>query len=255
MLGLGVPTLTPTQGNRALQVLGAGASLAGFMVDAGPATSDQLVDVQGDGAVLHDVYVRVGGAEPGRTKVAVRVTASHVVLDNTWIWRADHGAGVGWDQNTAATGLRVLGSDVTAYGLFVEHFQGKQVQWEGADGGVYMFQSELPYDVPSQAAWGAQGKPAIAFTRGADGFEGVGLGAYSFFNQGVDIHARRAFQVPAIADVDLRYVFTVFLNGSGGIDHVVNSKGGPVSATNSGTPSFLVDYPAPVVSRARRGAP
>jgi len=46
----------------------------------------------------------------------------------TAIWsaaaqRADHGAGVGWKVNTADTGVVVNGDNVTATGLFVEHFQ------------------------------------------------------------------------------------------------------------------------------------
>ena len=34
-----------------------------------------------------------------------------------------------------------------------EHFQQNQVVWNGNGGRVYFYQSELPYDPPSQAAW------------------------------------------------------------------------------------------------------
>jgi hypothetical protein len=45
-----------------------------------------------DPSVLSDVFCRVGG--PGslkvRASVMVHVAASHVILDNLWLWRADH---------------------------------------------------------------------------------------------------------------------------------------------------------------------
>jgi len=43
----------------------------------------------------------------------------------------DHGAGVGWTRNTADTGLEVTGDNVTATGLFVEHYQKNEVIWSG----------------------------------------------------------------------------------------------------------------------------
>jgi len=39
------------------------------------------------------------------------------------------------------------------YGLAVEHFQKDQTVWNGNFGRVYFYQSETPYDVPSQAEW------------------------------------------------------------------------------------------------------
>ena len=70
-----------------------------------------------------------------------------------WLWRADHGAGVGWSVNTADTGLVVNGNDVTMYGLFVEHFQKYQTIWNGERGRTYFYQNEFPYEMPNQAAW------------------------------------------------------------------------------------------------------
>merc|ERR1719399_2217110 len=47
---------------------------------------------ESDPSVLSDVFCRVGG--PGsltvRASVMVHVAASHVILDNLWLWRADH---------------------------------------------------------------------------------------------------------------------------------------------------------------------
>ena len=47
----------------------------------------------------------------------------------------------------------VNGDNVTAFGLFVEHYQKYQVIWNGENGQVIFFQNEMPYDPPSQAAW------------------------------------------------------------------------------------------------------
>jgi hypothetical protein len=57
----------------------------------------------------------------------------------------------------------------------------------------------------------------------------------------VDIHATTAFSVPT-SGIALHDVFTRFLNGSGGIDHVVNDTGAAVNAANPG-PSDVVSYP------------
>ena len=61
--------------------------------------------------------------------------------------------GVGWTVNTADTGVVVNGDDVTATGLFAEHYQKYNVIWNGERGQTIFFQNELPYDAPDQAAW------------------------------------------------------------------------------------------------------
>ena len=258
VLGLGFPTLVPQQGTSALNVLSAyGNRIAGVIVDAGPVSSRTLVNVGLPGplgrgraknpTVLSDVFFRIGGAREGRATTSLVVNSSHVVLDDLWAWRADHGTGVGWTVNTADTGVVVNGDDVTAYGLFVEHYQKTEVSWRGRRGTVVMFQNEMPYDPPSQADWqqstSSLGYPAFEVTRTGKGFTGYGMGSYSFFNQGVDIHSSTAFRVPTTG-VALHSLLTVFLNGSGGIDSVVNGTGGAVDAgTGSGVPSQVVSYP------------
>ena len=87
-----------------------------------------------------------------------------MILDDIWAWRADHGTGVGWTSNTAGTGVIVNGDDVTATGLFVEHYQKTEVVWNGERGRTVFFQNEMPYDVPSQAAWSHDG---------VDGYRGL----------------------------------------------------------------------------------
>jgi hypothetical protein len=61
-------------------------------------------------------------------------------------------------------------------------------------------------------------------------------------NQGVPIHATAALEVPNTRHVQLHDVLTRFLNGSGGIDHVVNDTGVPVNQSQPG-PSDDVSYP------------
>ena len=257
VLGLGFATLVPQRGTSALTVLPSyGVRVAGLIVDAGPVNSRSLVDIglpgpfdrgrASDPNVLSDVFFRIGGATAGRATTAMDVNSSYTVLDDIWSWRADHGSGVGWTVNTADTGLVVNGDNVTAYGLFVEHYQKTEVIWRGAHGTVVMFQNENPYDPPSQAAWQESptrpGYPALEVTRSGRGFSGYGLGSYSFFNQGVDIHNAAAFRTPT-SGVNLQSLLTVFLNGMGGIDSVVNGVGGSVSSANPDAPSTIVSYP------------
>ena len=120
------------------------------------------------------------------------VNSSNVILDDIWAWRADHGTGVGWTANTADTGLIVNGDNVTAYGLFVEHYQKTEVIWNGQGGTDIFFQNEMPYDPPSQAAWMASPRPTAtrrSWSPKVKTFQGYGMGSYSFFDLGVAIHA------------------------------------------------------------------
>ena len=87
--------------------------------------------------------------------------------------------------NTADTGVVVNGDDVIATGLFVEHYQKYNVIWNGENGKTIMFQNELPYDPPNQAAWQHDGVLGWAAYKVADSVrthEGWGLGSYCFFN-------------------------------------------------------------------------
>ena len=87
-----------------------------------------------DPTSLHDVFFRIGGATPGKATTTLIVNSDNVLLDHIWAWRADHGNGVGWTVNTADTGVIVNGDNVTAYGLFVEHYQKYELIWNGENG-------------------------------------------------------------------------------------------------------------------------
>ncbi len=109
--------------------------------------------VTADPSALFDIFFRIGGATPGRASSALIIESDNVILDDIWAWRADHGAGVGWTSNTADSGLIVNGDNVTAYGLFIEHFQKSEVIWNGNHGTDVFLKNEMPFDPPSQAAW------------------------------------------------------------------------------------------------------
>jgi len=262
VLGLGFPTLVPNNGVASMMVTRAkGMLISGIIFDAGPTNSPVLLQVgngharsdneASDPTALHDVFFRIGGATPGKATTALVVNSDNVILDDIWSWRADHGNGVGWTVNTADTGLVVNGDNVTAYGLFVEHYQKYNVVWNGNGGTDVFFQNELPYDVPNQAAWmeapGVDGYAAFKVGSNVTSFHGYGMGSYSFFNQGVNIYAAHAFEVPTtLAAGSLRDLLTIFLdpaNGSGGILHVVNDTGGSSTIANPGTPVAVVNYP------------
>jgi len=53
-------------------------------------------------------------------------------------------------------GVTINGGDVTATGLFVEHFQKDDVVWNGERRQTVFFQNELPYDAPDQTSWSAR---------------------------------------------------------------------------------------------------
>ena len=262
VLGLGIPTLIPRHGGVAMNVAGArGVLLSGLLFDAGAARSPVLLQIgsrdgqnesdDGDPSALQDVFFRIGGAAPGKATASLVVNSDNVILDDIWAWRADHGNGVGWTVNTADTGVVVNGDNVTAYGLFVEHYQKYEVIWNGDGGNVVFFQNEMPYDPPSQAAWmeapGVDGWAAFKVSSEVERFTGYGMGSYSFFNLHVNIYAAHAFEVPDILPPSsLHDLLTIFLdakNGSGGILHVVNDTGGSSTIANPDVVVPVVSYP------------
>ena len=51
---------------------------------------------------------------------------------------------MGWTTNTGRNGVIINGDNVTATGLFVEHYQEYNVIWNGENGRNVFFQNELP---------------------------------------------------------------------------------------------------------------
>jgi hypothetical protein len=73
------------------------------------------------------------------------------------------------------------------------------------------------------------------------------MGSYSFFNQGIDIYAAHAFEVPvSLPAGSMHDLLTIFLDakhGKGGILHVINDAGGSSTIANPDTPVTVVSYP------------
>jgi hypothetical protein len=260
--GLGMATLTASNGNSVLTTADVtGIDISGLIVDAGPVNSPVLMQIgskngnngvphnqASDPTALQDVFFRVGGPHIGRATVALEVNRDSTILDDLWIWRADHGVAgsVGWTVNTADTGLVVNGDHVTATGLFVEHFQKYNVIWNGNGGEVIFFQNELPYDPPTQADYehdGVLGYAAFKVADDVQSFQGYGMGSYIFTNVNPNIHVSHAFEVPDTPGVQMHDLLTINLSGPGTIDHVINDTGGPVSSANPDVASQVVSYP------------
>ncbi|GAB3136022.1 chitobiase/beta-hexosaminidase C-terminal domain-containing protein [Amycolatopsis stemonae] len=257
ILGIGYPTLVPDNGVNAMNVSDVdGVRLKGLLFDAGTTNSQALLTVGQSGSsashasnptTVQDVFFRIGGEIAGKATNSLVVNSADTIIDHIWAWRADHGnAGtVGWTTNTADTGLVVNGANVTATGLFVEHYQKYQVIWNGQGGKTIFFQNEMPYDVPDQASWNAPSGVAgyAAYKVGANvtSHEAWGLGSYCFFDTNPAVSSYHAFEVPNTSGVKFHSLLTVSLNYRGTITHVINDTGG---VTPSGTvPVNVVNYP------------
>ncbi|MFD7411960.1 discoidin domain-containing protein [Kitasatospora purpeofusca] len=255
VLGLGLATVVPDNGVTAIRVADVdGVRLAGLLVDAGPVNSSVLVQIGPDNAAadhaanpttLQDVFVRVGGAGAGSATAGVVVNSDDVIVDHTWIWRADHGAGVGWTVNPADYGLLVRGDDVLTTGLFVEHFKKYDVQWSGERGRTIFYQNEIAYDAPNQAAvqnGATKGWAAYKVDDNVTTHEGWGLGSYCYFNVDPSIRMDHGFEAPVRSGVRFHGLSVVSLGGNGQYEHVINGTGGATSGTST-TPSTVTSFP------------
>jgi hypothetical protein len=262
VLGLGMATLTAVNGAVPMTVADVqGVDIAGLTFDAGTVNSPTLLrigsgqDTGGphtataeDPTTLQDVFFRVGGPHIGKATISLEVNSDHTILDDVWAWRADHGVpgSVGWTVNTADTGVVVNGDDVTATGLFVEHYQQYNVIWNGERGRTVFFQNELPYDAPNQAAWQHDGVNGYAAYKVADTVqthEAWGLGSYIFTNVDPTLHATQSFEVPKTPGVVMHDLTTVALNKDAGtIDHIINGQGPTATGANSGQSETVTTY-------------
>ncbi len=242
VLGLGFPTLVADAGQPVLRLADVdGLRVGGVILDAGPLASPTLLEAGPAGSsasharapsVLSDIFCRAGGATAGSTDAFVTLNSRHVIGDNFWLWRADHGKGAGWSSSRNANGLIVNGDDVTLYGLFVEHTQGYQTEWNGNGGRVFFYQSEMPYDPPSQADWAHDGRSGYASYRVAPAVtthEAWGLGVYCVFYK-APVVADSAIEAPVAPGIRFHHMVTLWLNGrpGSGIRHIINDRGDPV---------------------------
>ena len=254
VLGIGLATLMADQGTSCMEVSDVdGVILAGILFDAGENESKSLLQLGTDGSnkgetptCLSDLFFRVGGNEgyTAKTENCVVIDQNQVIGDNFWVWRADHGDNVAWDLNTAKNGIIVNGNDVTIYALMVEHFQEYQTIWNGENGRVYFYQSEIPYDVPSQDVWMSHdgtvnGYASYKVSDQVKNHEAWGLGIYSFHRDAqVDLFS--AMEVPNQKGVKIHQVCAIMITGNPGISHVINDQGDECKV--AGDRKIIVEY-------------
>lgn len=245
VMGLGYATLVPQAAIPSMIISDVnGVKVSGLIFDAGPAQSPVLLQVgtnqspvnhSQDPIFIYDISMRVGGATPGTAATCLQINANDTVVDNLWAWRADHGNGVGWTQNACNNGVIVNGDRVTIYGLFVEHHQQYQTLWNGNWGRLYFYQSELPYDPPSQAAWSTNGEPGYPSYKVADSVtshQAYGLGIYAVFIDSTNISCFDAIETPTNSEqVNIHDMINVYIagdtttNGVSALDHIINGTG------------------------------
>lgn len=265
VLGMGHATLTATKGSTPLTLTDvSGIVVAGLTIDAGTVRSRALVQIgkrpghyrsnqldPNNPTTLADVYFRVGGPHIGKVNVALEVNSDNVLIDHTWVWRADHGVeGFSgdterWNTNIGYNGVIINGDNVTATGLFVEHFQRYNTIWNGENGTTILYQNELPYDPPTQKAWmhdGVEGWAAYKVAENVTTHTLYGGGVYVFNQNNPSIHTENGFEVPQTPGVRLYHILTVNLS-AGTIDHVVNGVGDAATVANTGVPVYIVNYP------------
>jgi hypothetical protein len=236
VLGIGIPSLVPDNGNVAMKVADVdGVKIGGILFEANQTNSPILLQVGDSGTTvdhskdpicLYDIFCRAGGEFNGQATCFVTINSNNVIFDHNWLWRADHGNGAGWNSNKNATALTVNGNNVTCYGLLAEHTQQFQTMWNGNGGRTYMYQSEIPYDPPNQTSWMHGTVNGYASYKVADKVtthEANGLGAYSVFqNPVVEFDA---FEAPNAPGIKMTHMLILFLGGSGSFTHVISGTG------------------------------
>ena len=255
VLGMGLATLSAENGNTCMEVADQqGIKIAGVLFDAGEKESENLLVVgnkeeknqKEEPILLSDLFFRVGGAEPEGAKVenCVEINSDDVIGDNFWVWRADHGDGVGWDINTAQNGIVINGDNVSMYALMVEHFQEYQTIWNGENGKTIFYQSEIPYDVPAQKEWMSHegtvnGYASYKVGDTVKNHEAWGLGIYSYHRDAkVDLNC--VMEVPEQENIKVHNICSVMITGNPGISHVINNEG--KAANQPGERKIIREY-------------
>ncbi|MBP5318843.1 MAG: T9SS type A sorting domain-containing protein [Paludibacteraceae bacterium] len=246
VMGTGYATLVPAQANTtAAMIVGDAdgicvASLlfetyysSTYLMQVGTAKSQNRHE--DNPIVLSDLVFRVGGVKGNNVNadIALEINVNDVIGDHFWIWRADHGSGVGWRKNTSKNGLVVNGDHVTCYGLFNEHFQEYQTLWNGEYGRTYFYQCETPYDVTNQTAYMShdgtvKGYAAYKVADNVKHHYASMMGMYDVFIRcgARPIVIENAIEVPKTEDVWIHHACNYGLsgNGKGGFNYVINGS-------------------------------
>ena len=276
VLGTGYATLAPSEINPDGAILiddVSGVTVGGVLLDA-LYSSTYLIRAGEKNAkknhasnptTLFDIIIRVGGfkTENVHAEVAAQINSNNVIGDHLWIWRADHGSGVGWERNTSPYGMIVSGNDVTMYGLFVEHYQKYETLWLGENGRTYFLQNESPYDPTNQAAYMSHGGTVNGWSsykvaNHVENHLAIGLGCYGVFNrtgqnrnQSESVFMENAIEVPNKPNVWIYHVITTELAGAYSVEplrahvgtkNIVNGTGETADNTATARARRLVSY-------------
>ena len=265
ILGTGYATLIPSSTNPTSAIIVGdveGVSIAGLLFDA-HFSSRTLLQVGSkfstnnfslNPTLLADLFFRVGGFRTTNVNVdvALEINSSDVIGDHFWIWRADHGQGVGWFKNTSKNGLVVNGHHVTIYGLFNEHFQEYGTLWNGEKGRMYFYQNETPYDVLKQTDYMSNngtlnGYAGYKVADNVNYHEASMLGLYDVFinTQGAKIAVANSMEIPDSKGVKVHHACNVRIStdNMGGFQAVINGQTqSTYYATGAGKRFYVVDY-------------
>jgi len=232
VLGIGMPTLVATHGLSAFVVDSQAHSvrIASVLLEAGtppsPDATEPLLMWRGDDGFMSDIFARVGAfayqsdfhqsCSYTQADIMVQVDGRRMTLDNAWLWHADHDDCTTdeelpeSDKCDSSTGLLINGDDAVAYGLAVEHTKADLVIWNGENGQLFFFQSELPYR--SNLDFGKQGHVGFKVGYGVQRHTNYGVGIYQVFNTySMDV----SFRIPASADVTNMFSWCITGNRSG----------------------------------------
>lgn len=238
ILGYGMPTLVSSQLNPCIIVQDVSdVVIASVIFDVGyghyevPSLLKWGVTKNNNNntGYAYDIFARVGGAVnyPTYCLTMVEINNNGIIGDNFWLWRADHGYGLNGNTNDfiwnlGLNGLVVNGSNVTMYGLAVEHCQKDLVLWNGENGATYWFQSEIPYDAPD--VWNYY---AYHVADNVQNHTGIAMGAYAFPYSST-MKLGDAFKTPANSNMKYLLVykgksgFNTIWNGKGDVSKLVN---------------------------------
>ncbi len=265
ILGTGYATLVPSSANSSSAIIVGdvdGVTIASLLFDAHYSSrtllqvgsANSTADHSENPTLLADLFFRVGGFMEANVNVdiALEINSSDVIGDHFWIWRADHGQGVGWFKNTSNNGLVVNGHFVTIYGLFNEHFQQYGTLWNGEKGRLYFYQNETPYDVVNQNDYKSHdgtvnGYSAYKVADNVNYHEASMLGMYDVFinTQGAKIAVANSIETPDSRGVKVHNACNVCISSDnmGGFQSVINGRVASTYYVNgAGKRFYIVDY-------------
>lgn len=85
---------------------------------------------------------------------------------------------------------------------------------------MYFYQSEYPYDV-TQENYGNLDYVSYRVGNSVTQHEAYGVGVYSYFAD-YEVKMKNAIKTPNVPGVKVVNALAVFLNGKGGINHIIN---------------------------------